>query len=162
MKKLILIRHAKSSWKYNVIDHERPLNTKGFLDSGLIASFLEEKQIKTDLVMVSDSFRTKQTSEIILPKLKINPNKIVFSHNLYDFSGENLTQTIKNCDNSVNTLMVVGHNHAITAFANTYGNFFIDNVPTCGVVIIEFNVTNWNQINQGQTIETIFPKNLRD
>lgn len=162
MKKLILIRHAKSSWKYNVIDHERPLNSKGLLDSDLIAGFLKEKQVKTDLVMVSDALRTKQTSEIILPKLKINPNKIVFSHNLYDFSGENLTQTIKNCNNTVDTLMVFGHNHAITVFVNTYGDFFIDNVPTCGVVVIEFNITNWNQINKGQTIETIFPKNLSD
>lgn len=161
MKKLILVRHAKSSWTHNVIDHERPLNSKGLLDSALIANFLEAKQFKIDFVMVSDAFRTKQTSEIILPKLNINSNKIVYDHNLYDFSGDLLTQTIKKCDNSVKTLMVFGHNHAITAFVNTYGSLFIDNVPTCGVVTITFNTNNWEQIKKGQTTQTLFPKDLR-
>jgi phosphohistidine phosphatase len=161
MKKLILIRHAKSSWKFDVIDHERPLNDKGLFDSGLVSDLLKNKEIEVDCVMISDALRTKLTSEIILPKLNINENKIVFSHDLYDFSGGNLIQTIKNCDNSVKTLMVFGHNHAITSFVNTYGSLHIDNVPTCGVVIIEFNIDKWNELNQGETIETIFPKDLR-
>jgi phosphohistidine phosphatase len=162
MKKLILIRHAKSSWKFNVIDHERPLNSRGLLDSQLIASCLGSKKVIADLVIISDATRTKLTSEIILSKLKINQEKVVFSHDLYDFSGSNLTQVIKDCPNNVNTLMVFGHNHAITSFVNIYGDMFIENVPTCGVVIIEFNIDNWDELIQGKTIETIFPKDLRD
>ena len=88
MKKLILIRHAKSSWKFNVIDHERPLNSRGLLDSQLIASCLGSKKVIADLVIISDATRTKLTSEIILSKLKINQEKVVFSHDLYDRSEE--------------------------------------------------------------------------
>lgn len=161
MKKLILIRHAKSSWKFNVIDHERPLNSKGLSDSVLIARSLESIGTTADLVMASDAIRTKLTSEIILSKLKINGDRVIFSHDLYDFSGSNLTQVIKACDHKVNTLMVFGHNHAITSFVNTYGDEFIENVPTCGVVIIEFNINRWQELNQGKTIKTIFPKDLR-
>ncbi|MEP5341112.1 MAG: histidine phosphatase family protein [Algibacter sp.] len=162
MKKLILVRHAKSSWKFNVIDHERPLNSRGLSDSSLIASHLESKKVTADLVIISDAIRTKLTSEIILSKLKINKENVFFNHDLYDFSGSNLTQVIKDCDHKVKTLMIFGHNHAITAFVNTYGDAFIENVPTCGVVIIEFNIDSWENLNQGKTIETIFPKDLRD
>lgn len=161
MKKLILIRHAKSSWKFNVIDHERQLNSRGLSDSVLIASGLESKGVTADLVMISDAIRTKTTSEIILNQLKINKEKILFSHDLYDFSGGNLTQVIKDCDNGINTLMIFGHNHAITAFVNTYGDKYIENVPTCGVVIIDFDIKSWNGLNEGKTIKTIFPKDLR-
>ena len=54
-----------------------------------------------------------------------------------------------------------GHYHAITNFVNTYGNQYIENVPTCGVVIIKFDITNWNDLNQGETTQTIFPKDLK-
>ena len=77
------------------------------------------------------------------------------------FQGENLLQVIKNCDDTVNNLMVFGHNHAITAFVNTYGDKFIDNVPTCGVVIIEFNINNWKDLKKGKTVKTLFPKDLK-
>ena len=41
MKELILIRHAKSSWKYNVIDHERPLTDRGLEDAMLVSNYLK-------------------------------------------------------------------------------------------------------------------------
>ncbi|GAA4231335.1 histidine phosphatase family protein [Postechiella marina] len=162
MKKLIIIRHAKSSWKYDVIDHERPLNSRGLSDSVLISSTLKFKNITADLVMVSDAFRTKETANIILKALKFDENKVIFNHDLYDFEGRNLLQVIKNCDKSINTLMVFGHNHAITSFVNTYGNKIIENVPTCGVVIIDFDIDSWKGLKKGKTVETIFPKNLKN
>ncbi len=161
MKKLILVRHAKSSWKFNVIDHERPLTDRGVNDSKLIAISLKRSQITPNLVLVSDATRTKQTAALVLSSLNINQDHIVFNHDLYDFEGQLLTKVIKQCDSKINTLMVFCHNHALTHFVNTYGSLKIDHVPTCGVVTINFNIERWSDINIGHTQSTLFPRDLK-
>lgn len=161
MKKLILVRHAKSSWKHNVIDHERPLNSRGNSDASLVSNYIKNKNLKIDKIVSSDAIRAKATALFFISNLNIDKNLLDFNHNLYDFSGINLLKTIKEIDDSINSLMIFGHNHAITDFVNTFGSVFIDNVPTCGVVIIEFNIQKWSKINKGKTIYTLFPKDLK-
>lgn len=161
MKTLILVRHAKSSWKHNVIDHERPLNNRGNNDAQILSKHLKSKNLDIDSVLSSDAVRARVTAGIFVDNLNVNQENFSLNHNLYDFSGENLTQVIKECDNSINHLMVFGHNHAITSFVNRYGNKYIDNVPTCGVTIIEFEIDFWENLNQGKTISTIFPRDLK-
>jgi len=160
MKTLILVRHAKSSWEFNMKDHERPLKKRGYKDANLVFNALKN-EIYPDIIISSDANRAKTTAELYVSHLNIDKNKINLNHLLYDFSGVNLTQVVKNCKNSVNTLMIFGHNNAITNFVNTYGDVIIDNVPTCGVTIIEFNIENWSDLNKGKTIKTLFPKDLK-
>ncbi|WP_242121565.1 SixA phosphatase family protein [Aestuariivivens sediminicola] len=161
MKTLILIRHAKSSWEFDVIDHERPLNKRGYKDSKLVSEYVAERNLRPDLVLVSDATRTRLTADAFIRALPISLEKVQYNHDLYDFSGHNLTKVIKHCPDAINQLMVFGHNHAITAFVNTYGSKYIDNVPTCGVVIIDFDIPNWKSLKQGITREVIFPKHLK-
>ncbi len=161
MKTLILVRHAKSSWKHNVIDHERPLNKRGQNDAEIVSKYLKSSDLKIDKVLSSDAVRAKTTAEAFVLNLEIDKNIMDLDHNLYDFSGYNLIKTIKDIDASVNNLMVFGHNHAITDFVNTYGDKPIDNVPTCGVTIIDFDIDNWADLNSGKTVYTLFPKDLK-
>ena len=161
MKQLILIRHAKSSWRHNVIDHKRPLSNRGFNDAQIISNHLSSSNLKVELVLSSDATRAKTTANIIVSNLGINQELFSLDHDLYDFSGENLIKTIKNCENEIGCLMVFGHNHAITAFVNSFGDKYIENVPTCGVVIIEFDINNWKNINKGKTIKTLFPRDFK-
>lgn len=162
MKTLILVRHAKSSWELNVIDHERPLKEKGLKDAKLISKHLIQDKLSPDLVLSSDANRTKTTASIFMDNLKIKEDKMQLNHDLYDFAGRNLLEVIKNCDDDVENLMIFGHNHALTSFVNTYGNKIIDNVPTCGVVILEFNIDRWKDLNKGTTLKTLFPKDLKN
>lgn len=162
MKRLILIRHAKSSWEYDVIDHERPLNKRGSSDAILVSKYFKDRALNPDLVLVSDAMRTRLTADAFIKTLNIDPATVQYNHDLYDFSGYDLTKVIKHCNDKVNRLMVFGHNHAITAFVNTYGDKYIDNVPTCGVVIIDFNIALWSDLKQGKTINTVFPRDLKN
>ncbi len=161
MKKLILVRHAKSSWKHNVIDHERPLNERGVNDVETMSNYLKNKGLIINKVLSSDAVRAKTTANAFILNLNIDKSLMDLNHNLYDFSGQNLIKTIKEVAASINTLMVFGHNHAITDFVNTYGDKYIENVPTCGVVIIEFDIDNWADLNKGKTVYTLFPKDLK-
>ena len=162
MKKLTLTRHAKSSWEHNVIDHERPLNDRGSSDAVLLANEFKNSFIQPDLLISSDANRAKTTANIFIETLNISSKIVRYNHSLYDFSGRNLVEVIKNCDESVNHLWVFGHNHAITYFVNTYGNVYIDNVPTCGIVQIEFDINDWKNLKKGKTLMTLFPRNLKD
>ena len=161
MKKLILVRHAKSSWKHDVIDHERPLNKRGNMDKEKVSNHLIKERLIIDKVISSDAVRAKTTAETFILNLKIDKSLVNLDHNLYDFSGYNLIKTIKEVEASINTLMVFGHNHAITDFVNTYGDKYIENVPTCGVTIIDFAIDSWADLNKGKTVYTLFPKDLK-
>ncbi|WP_370480350.1 SixA phosphatase family protein [Tamlana flava] len=161
MKTLILVRHAKSSWEYNVIDHERPLKERGVNDAIMVSNHLKIDTSAIDLILCSDAVRTKATSEIFISELNLKDKQIEYLHDLYDFDGQYLIEVIKGCDKAIDTLMVFGHNHGLTWFANTYGNTFIDNVPTSGVVVIEFPITDWKDLNKGETSLTLFPRDLK-
>jgi len=161
MKNLTVIRHAKSSWEHQVTDFERPLKTRGIKDAKMISRHVKNKIIIPELILCSDSKRTKSTAEIFIKKLNFQDAELQFSHDLYDFSVGNLVHKIKNCNDSVNNLMIFGHNHAITDFTNTFGSKHFDNVPTCGLIQIRFNIDSWKNLNKGETIFAVFPKELK-
>ncbi|WP_378188071.1 histidine phosphatase family protein [Aquimarina sp. W85] len=161
MKKLVFIRHAKSSWEFDVIDHQRPLKKRGIQDATLIGKYLKNLELTVDKVLCSDAKRTQMTAAIILEAMNLHQVDFALDTNLYDFTGEQVMETIVSTKSEINTLMLFGHNYALTRLANMLGNKVIDNIPTAGVVVIDFENTQWNTINVGKTLLTIFPKDLR-
>lgn len=161
MKTLILVRHAKSSWKFDVKDHDRPLKKRGFKDADLISKTLKNLNFHADLFLASTATRTQTTAHIFIKNLRANVNTLRLSSKLYDFDGEGLTSVVKSCDNKIDTLMLFGHNHAITDATNKYGNQFIENVPTCGVVVLTFDIEKWEDLKKGDTYRTVFPRDQR-
>ena len=161
MKTLYLIRHAKSSWEFNIEDHKRPLNQRGLKDADLIGKALASRLKYIDKILCSDAERAKTTAKIILDHLGFSQNIFELESKLYDFSGDQVIEVIKSCEDDINSLMIFGHNHAFTSIANFYGNEVIDNLPTAGVIGIEFNVTRWKDISVGKNVLTLFPKELK-
>ncbi|MCF7560637.1 histidine phosphatase family protein [Sabulilitoribacter multivorans] len=161
MKNIIIVRHAKSSWEFNVSDHERPLKSRGVNDANLVSKAFKESNTAIDLVISSDAVRARTTADIFVNTLKISDYMVSLNHDLYDFSGNDLINVIKSVRNSVNNLMLFGHNHAITYFVNSFGDLYIDNVPTCGLVALQFDIENWSDLRKGKTIKTIFPRDLK-
>ncbi len=80
---------------------------------------------------------------------------------MYDFSGQSVIDFITKIDNSYEKVMIFGHNHAFTSICNIFGDKFIDNLPTSGLVHINFEVTSWQSIKKGTTKLTIFPRDLK-
>ena len=162
MKNLYLVRHAKSSWEYDLSDHERPLNNRGYKDANLVSNHLKGNLKLPDLVISSDAVRAKTTARIFIDNLGIQDSIFSLNHDLYDFSGLQLTEVIKDCHDSIDTLMVFGHNHAMTYFVNTFGNKPIGNVPTSGFTHIELDIDSWSDLKKGSTEQTVFPKELKN
>lgn len=161
MKKVVLIRHAKSSWEYNLPDHKRPLNERGFKDANLLSLAVKLNFERPDAAFSSHAVRAKTTAEIFMKNLEIAPSFLKINTELYDFSGNGLVSVIKQLPDTMQSVMLFGHNHAFTYFVNAYGNLHIDNVPTCGLVIIEFDIDKWSNLSKGNTTFTLFPRELK-
>lgn len=161
MKTLILVRHGKSSWEYSVSDKDRPLLERGINDGLLIGSTFNGQNIKIDAIYSSPANRALHTCMIFLRQLRFPFDKFQVSEQLYDFSGDDVLHFAKELDNRFETVMIFGHNHAFTHLANSLGNTYIENVPTSGLVHLEFDVSDWKSLSKGTTKQTIFPKQLR-
>ena len=161
MKNLILVRHGKSSWEYSVNDKDRPLLQRGINDGHLVVESFKQKDVNVDAIFASPATRAMHTCLIFLRQLHFPYGQFEITNELYDFSGDDVLQFVKNLDDSLDTVMIFGHNHAFTHLANALGNKYIDNVPTSGLVHLTFDTNNWKSIERGATINAIFPKHLK-
>lgn len=162
MKNLILIRHSKSSWDAPVQDIDRSISNRGVKDAHLIASKTSAILPSTYIVWCSKAKRTQETAFIFSQYLSIPLETIHFSEDLYTFDSKKLEKNIKKCENAYDSLILFGHNEAITKFVNKFGDLNIDNVPTSGVVAMQFETNDWNDISKGKTLATLFPSHFKN
>ena len=162
MKNLILIRHAKSSWDYNVDDEKRPLADRGISDAHLVSEEFKSNLFQPDVIFSSPANRAFSTCKIFIKNLKYLDKLLIISDELYDFSGEKVLEFIKSIDKRHNSVIIFGHNFAFTSLTNRLGSEFIDNLPTCGLVWLQFDIGSWNDLTKGTTKLIIRPKDLRD
>ncbi|MDG1760402.1 MAG: histidine phosphatase family protein [Flavobacteriaceae bacterium] len=160
MKKLVLVRHAKSSWEGNYSDRERPIKPRGIRDAYLTANALHNKAFSFDAVYTSPANRAHETALIFMGVLKYELDALVIEEALYDFDGRSLKEFVYSLPDHLETVLVFSHNHALTALANLWGGFVTDNVPTSGVVILDFDVSLWSTIESANA-QCLFPKQFR-
>lgn len=161
MKRIILMRHGKSSWEYEVSDKDRPLKERGINDAHLVSQEFKKRNTQIDFAFSSPANRALHTSMIFLRNIGFTFQNFRVAEELYDFSGSNVQGFIENLDNKYETVSIFGHNYAFTSLANAWGDQYIDNVPTAGLVQIKFEVNNWTDISKGTTEQISFPKHLR-
>lgn len=161
MKTLYLVRHAKSSWKHDVDDHKRPLKKRGENDGLMVAKRVKSEIAPPQKIFSSDATRAYSTGYFFKDALGISDENFVIDHELYDFRGQNVMRFIKELDDDLDSVMIFGHNHAFTSIVNMLGNKYIENVPTCGFVMIEFDENSWKDITTGRTVKTFFPRDLK-
>lgn len=161
MKKLLIIRHGKSSWDYDVNDKDRPLNNRGINDAILVSKHLINKVKDVDFVYSSPAIRALHTCMIFLRNLDLDLSRFLITKNLYDFSGLEVKNFIKSLNNDYKTVMIFGHNHAFTSISNIFGDQYIENLPTSGFVEIHFEVDSWEKVEDGRSKLIVFPKHLK-
>jgi phosphohistidine phosphatase len=162
MKTLYMVRHAKSSWEYDVIDHQRPLKESGMKDCELVSTQVKLDIKPPQIIVSSDANRALSTARYFKDALGIDDLSFSTNHELYDFGGQNVMKIIKGLSDSLHRVMIVGHNHAFTSIANMLGNKYIENLPTCGFLMIEFDTDKWDNVKTGKTVKTIFPRDLKE
>jgi len=161
MKVIYIVRHAKSSWKHDVDDIDRPLNKRGKSDAKRMALHTKAVGFPVDAVFISPAKRTQKTANFFIKHWNIDQSICKIVDDLYDFSGNDLLKVIQNTDDSITYLMLFGHNYALTDFINTYGNWFTENLPTAGFAVIHFKTETWKNLINGTTTYLRSPKMLK-
>jgi phosphohistidine phosphatase len=162
-KELLLVRHAKSSWDDPYLDdHDRPLNDRGLRNAPEMGKRLQGWSIRPEAWISSTALRAIITAEMIAEEIGFPQDQIQRSKDLYHASATELQEFIAGLDDEIGSAILFGHNPGMTSLvANLYG-LPIDNVPTCGVVHLQFREANWKAACSALPARANFdfPKNL--
>jgi phosphohistidine phosphatase len=159
MKEVILLRHAKSSWKNPLLrDIERPLNKDGITEALELTDWLKVHKINPHIVVCSTSARTYQTFLIANSQFEIKNSKLILEPTLYESTLKQYLNTIKKYFSSCSCLMIVGHNPVITELAAFICGYNKE-ILTGSLLRIKMNVNNSNEIkkNCGNLISEFIP-----
>ncbi|MBL63452.1 MAG: histidine phosphatase family protein [Opitutae bacterium] len=161
-KKLVLIRHAKSSWgDASLDDFDRPLNPRGFRDAPDMGQRLAEKHQVPDHFAASPAARAWATAEIIAQAWNFPVTSLQVVKEAYEASSSTLIELVRHFPAEAHSAALTAHNPGITRTINLLAGIRIFNVPTCGVAVLQFPVDRWTSIEVGtaELIEYDFPKN---
>lgn len=166
MKRLILIRHAKSSWDAPFDDHARTLNDRGRLAATTVGQWLRANGYVPDAVYSSDAARTRETTDRIVAELGARPD-ITLKDTLYHAGASTLMSVLKQAQGD--TVAIVAHNPGIAYFAEEivaqkpdHPRFF--DYPTCATLVCDFTINDWAEAvsRSGQVVDFVVPKDLPD
>ena len=165
MKRLILTRHAKSSWDDPMTpDHDRPLNERGKAAAADLGQWLASRGYVPDEVLCSDALRTRKTYSGIAPALPGAP-ELILKPALYHAGAEVMLAVLRHATGG--TVMMIGHNPGIADFASRIvvappRNAEFARYPTGATLVAEFVVDDWADVGfgSGVTVDFIVPREL--
>lgn len=162
MKTLHLIRHAKSDWGDSLlIDKQRPLSKKGLRSCEAMAHQIAAAGCDFSNVFCSPAIRAQSTIEAMVKALDKSIEWIV-EPSLYTFSSNDLLTWCRKLDDSLDNVVIIGHNPALTILCNEIANQNIVNMPTAAYAQLSINITSWQQLIAGSAKLSTFltPKSL--
>jgi len=143
MKKLILVRHAKSDWPEETEDFDRPLADKGLKDAMNMSRFMKNNNITIDRFVSSPAVRALNTCKIFNQAYQLT---VSTEDKLYNPSEKNFESVIYDLDDSVSSVAFFSHNNGISNFANSISED-IFHFPTCGVAGFEIDCNSWSEFD---------------
>ncbi|MGH7587884.1 MAG: SixA phosphatase family protein [Gemmatimonadota bacterium] len=149
MKTLVLVRHAKSSWKdASLADRDRPLNDRGKRDAPRMGRRLAARGGAPDLVISSPAARALETARIIAAAVGYPVDRIREDERIYLAGPAELIEAIHDLDDVDDRVFLVGHNPGLTELVNELSAPAVDNVPTCGVVEFRLTGERWADLSR--------------
>jgi phosphohistidine phosphatase len=165
MKRLALLRHAKSSWgNGSLVDHDRPLSARGERDASEMGSRLLSRGTEPSLCLSSTATRASTTTKKIVEALNSSHEIIKTDRRLYLASHSDILKLIREQKDTISDLLIVGHNPGLTSLANhLLPDLRLKNLPTTGIVAIESTAQKWSELSQSSLslLYYDYPKNTK-
>ena len=164
MKSLLILRHAKSSWKeLGLSDHDRPLNKRGRHDAPKMGRLIRKKKLKPQLIICSGAKRARETVELVTEAC-VYKHEILFSEALYAAGPEAYIKLLKELDDAYQRVMVVGHNPGLEELLERLTSE--DQIlPTAALARVELPIKRWNELGDsvnGELIDLWAPRQLSE
>jgi len=150
VKRLTLLRHAKAQpGDSSTPDKDRSLNERGEHDAPLMGRRLRESGARPSLILTSPARRSLQTAQLVAAQLGYPREFLQREIELYLAAPRDILQVLTRQDDAFNDIIICGHNPGLTELANQLTDARIDNLPTCGLVVIEAPIRQWKQMTGG-------------
>lgn len=165
VKKLHLIRHAKSSWNNSYLaDIDRPLNERGMRSCQTMAAKIAEAGCPFTDVFCSPAVRARSTIEQISETLADRRIDWQVDNALYTFDFQDLLRWCRGVDDVIAQIVIIGHNPAMTDFINEMSDRTIENLPTCGYAQLWFETQSWQTLpaKSAKLVSFLKPKMFMD
>jgi phosphohistidine phosphatase len=155
MRRLMLLRHAKSDWaRPGLRDHDRPLNARGRESAPKMGAYMVRHALVPDLIVASTARRVGETLDLLLPAFKAPP-KVVSEPRVYEAGANALMELVKESPRAAHSLLLVGHNPGLAEFAAMLiasGDVearqrLIEKFPTAGLAVIDFALDDWAKVH---------------
>lgn len=162
MKTLLVVRHAKSSWKdLNLPDHDRPLKKRGKQDAPRMGRLLYDEDLVPDLIISSTALRARWTAELVAEECGYE-GEIVLTRDFYHADPEDYLMGLSNVPDHHGRVMIVGHNPGMQELLWDLTGESV-RFTTANIAHIELPISSWRALEEeieGKLIEVWRPKEL--
>ncbi|HTX79360.1 MAG TPA: histidine phosphatase family protein [Longilinea sp.] len=146
MKTLLLMRHAKSSWKFpELSDRDRPLNKRGEKDAPRMGKLLKEKELIPDRIYSSTAVRACKTAEAVAEKVDYK-NEIIYLDSLYMAEPAAIVDVLKTVPDDAKCVLLVGHNPGMEGLVQILSHK-VESLPTAAVAYIKLPIKSWSEFS---------------
>jgi phosphohistidine phosphatase len=164
MKTVLLMRHAKSSWKdHKLKDIERPLNKRGKKDAPRMGHLIKDKELQPQLILSSPAVRAKQTIELFTEKLD-HKVKVEYLDAFYLAEPNIYADALRALPDDLERVMLVGHNPGLEGLLQILSGQ-VESLPTAAIAYIVLPVSHWSELKEdthGEIIELWKPRDLKE
>ena len=147
IKTLYLVRHAQASDSVSP-DLIRPLVANGMIDAARMGRHLGSKMQGIDLILTSHAERTQMTAQVFCEQLKLDNQVVKVIEDLYESSPKHYLDALSEVSESMDSVMIVGHNPSISYLAEFLTGEEIGSMPTCAVVGMTIDNLTWTALTK--------------
>ena len=152
MKKLLIMRHAKSCWKNSdLADHERPLKKRGRNDAKRMGKLLKSKKIIPDLIICSTAVRAQETADYLVENMKYK-NEVIFTDALYMAEPKDILTSITDHATDHKSVLIIGHNPGSEALLQILTGK-VESLPTASIAYITAKIDRWKDIVNNEDVK---------
>src|SRR2546427_10852313 len=162
MRSVLIVRHAKSSWKQpDLADHDRPLNKRGKRDAPLMGRLLKKKGLVPDNIISSTAIRARSTAKAVA-KASGYKGEIILNHSLYAAGPDAYLSVMRDLSDEYARVLIIGHNPGLEELLEMLtGEIRV--MPTCSLAHVKLRVDKWSDIDnkiKGKVAGIWRPRNL--
>jgi phosphohistidine phosphatase len=164
MKTLLLMRHAKSSWKeHGLEDHERPLNKRGKKDAPLMGKFIFDRELIPQTILASTAERAKKTAEAFVESSGYS-GEVELLHSFYLGEPYQYIEALQSLPDEVERVMVIGHNPGLEGLLQILSGR-VESLTTAAIAHLSLPIKSWKELDEntdGELVELWRPRDLKE
>ncbi|MEU6672069.1 histidine phosphatase family protein [Streptomyces sp. NPDC046727] len=163
LRRLVVLRHAKSAWPDGVEDHRRPLAPRGMRDAPAAGRALAAAGSLPDLALCSTAVRARRTWELVSAEWA-TPPPVRYDGRLYAADVPDLLEVVHEVPADVRTLLLIGHNPGLEELVRALAADGLDDTldrlrekfPTSAIAVLTWHGTEWEALAPGAALLTSF------